>query len=604
MPLASLIAPFATLAVLWLAGLGLASLAAPRAPVEAQAALAPLVTAAILFVTSPIVLAGVPPLAAVAAVLGSAALVTVVRARCSIQLARKASVPASLACLAIVLSSGSALTHRTWAATSSGNLDSYIWVSQARSLKDGPPRGKAATTPDRVAYDLLKHRNWPTAIPVGLAELSAVQHADPVNEYGVFAVVIDGLLALAVFFGARGCLRWSGRRSAVAAGIVTANGLVLLSSFYGWQAQILLTIAVTLFVLTVPQGFDRRSRLRDSIAPSLFAASAVAVYGWTMTPFVVVAGAVTVASRLRGPATEWTRRQFAARLGTIAGLTCVFGCVAIARAGVTIADGAQHPSALTLGGWNQYAWAYPSDALGLVPRTPHDTPGIAWVLLAITVATVLLGLGIRSARSFRNPRGFVLVAAAVTIVAELAALAASGSSPYTSLKLMAYSSPLLTLLALSPRLRMSPHADRRGVPMRVRALGIAIAEVMAICLFAVTTGTSMFLGLQRTHPATEVLAAARAADGLPRHKVIQLAVDDSWDQIWLAYFLRDRPLALQQPAIVFKGYSVSDAAHALAYDTPADFAIALKRPGGEPSVWQRGNLAIYALKHRRPARSG
>jgi hypothetical protein len=597
MPLASLIAPFATLAVLWLAGLGIASLVASRAPLDAQTALAPLVAAAIVFISSPIVLAGLPPLAAVAAVLGSAALVSVARRRHSLRLARRAAIPAAIACLAIGLAGIPALKHQTWAAGTPGNLDAYVWVSQARSLEDGPPRGAVATTPDRVAYDLLEHRHWPTAIPGGLAELAAVEGVDPVQAYGVFAVVIVALLALATFFGARGCLHWSSRRSAVAAGLVTANGLVLLSSFYGWQAQILLTTAGTLFVLTVPQCFDRRARARDCVAPSLFAASAIALYGWTMAPFIVIAGAVSLACRRRGSAAEWTGRRFFGRLGTIGALTCAFGCVAIARAAVTLVDGSQHASAVQLGFWNQYAWAYPSDALGLVPRGPRDVPGAAWEVLAMTVAAVLLGMGIRSARSFRNPRGFVLIAAGGAIVAELAALALSGSSPYVSLKLMAYSTPLLTLLALGPRLHTSPGTDTRTVAVRGRVLGVAIADLMAVCLFAATTGSAVSIGVHRTHTATQVRAAARAAEALPPRKVILLDVGNGWNQVWLAYFLRDRPIALRQPSIVFTGYSAADEAHAQAFTTPADFAI--RKRVGRPSVWRGKSLAIYPT-----ARSG
>src|SRR4051812_47304009 len=81
MSLASLIAPYATLAVLGVAGLGAAGLIAPRAAPDAQAALGPLVTSAVLFVTTPLLLVGVAPRLLVGSVLGLLSLVTVARHR-------------------------------------------------------------------------------------------------------------------------------------------------------------------------------------------------------------------------------------------------------------------------------------------------------------------------------------------------------------------------------------------------------------------------------------------------------------------------------------------------------------------------------------------
>jgi hypothetical protein len=499
-----------------------------------------------------------------------------------------------VACLAIALAAIPALKNKTWAAETPGNVDAYVWVSQARSLEHGPPSGAAATTPDRVAYERLEHEHWPTAIPGGLSELAAVEGVDPVQAYGVFAVVIVGLLALATFFSARGCLHWSRRRSAVAAAIVTANGLVLLSSFYGWQAQLLLTSAGTLFVLTIPQCFERHSRTRDCIAPSLFGASAIALYSWKMSPFVVMAAAVSLVCWWRGSGARWTRRSFTVRVAAIAALTCAFGCVAITRAVVTLVDGSQHASAIQLSYWNQYSWASPSDALGLVPRGPRDVPGVAWEVLAAMCAAVLLVTGIRSARSYRNPRGVVLVAAAATILVELVALAAGGSSPYVSLKLMAYSTPLLTLLALGPRLR-TVQASPRTLLAHSRILTVVLVDLVALGLFISTTGSAISIGVQRSRTATQVRATARAAEALPPNKVILLDVGNGWNQVWLAYFLRNRRLAIREPSLVFTGYSTSDAAHAQAFDAAANFTI--RGAGGHPVVWHDQKLAIYATRN-------
>jgi hypothetical protein len=589
---ASLIAPFATLAILGVAGLGLAGLIASRAPREAQAALAPLIAAAVIFVTSPILLLGVPPLPLAATVLGLLALVTAMRHRHSAAIARRAAGPAVLACVALALYAGPALKHRTWAAATTGNQDAYVWVSQANSLAHGPPKGAARTTPDRVPYDLIAHRSWPTAIPGGVAELAAATRLDPVHAYGLFSVVIAGLLALAVFFGARGCLQWTQRRSALAMAVVSGNGVIMLSSFYGWQAQLLLTTAATLFVLMLPDCFDRRSGPAECLGPSLFAASAIAVYGWTFAPFVVVAGAVCWNCwRQWQAASSGSGRWFARRLSTVVGLTVAIGSVAITRALITLAHGSQHLTQSLQNFWNQYAWAFPSDALGLVPRSPRDTPGIGWEMLAGVVAAVLIVRGLRFARS--SPRGTVLVAASVTLIVELVVLVVTGSSPYPSFKLMAYSAPLFTLLVLSAR--ASRPADLRPtLTTRMSVIGIAIVNVLAACFFLASTSVAVFTGF-RTRPATRMFPTARAAEALPPRTVIQINVEDGWEQAWLAYYLRNRPIALQSPSLVFVGYSKNDAAHAEKFDVPADVVIRERSSG--PSIWSDGRFGIYAIKN-------
>jgi hypothetical protein len=597
MSLASLITPFATLAVLGVAGLGLAGLIAPRVPPEAQAALAPLIAATVIFIATPLVLVGVPPSFMAAAVLGPLTLVSIARHRCSIRAARGAALPAILACIAVALYATPAFRHGTWAAATTGNQDAYEWVSQANSLERGPPGGPAGKTPDRIAYDLLSNGAWPTALPGGLAELAAATRVDPVQAYGVFSVAIAAMLALAVFFGARGCLHWSKRRSTIATALVSFNGLILVSSFYGWQAQLLLTTAGTLLILMLPNCFERQSGIRDCIGPSLFAASAIAIYGWTATPFVVVAAAVcAVWSRRRGPDAV-SARTFALRLGATVLLSVLLGADGIVRALITLAHGAQHLSPTVLNYWNQYAWASPSDALGFVPRTPRDAADIGWELLAGTIAAVLIVRGLRSAHSSRNLRGKVLLTASLTIFAQLIALVITGSSPYPSLKLMAYSTPLLTLLVLGSQFSRSRIGEASGQAARLRALGTALVNVLAACLFLTTTASALSSGLSQTLPATRVLPVARAADSLPADKVIRISVEDAWDQVWLAYFLRDRPIALDAPSIAFVGYSASEEAHALAFDAPANVVIRERSPG--PSIWHDNRFGIYPV--RQPA---
>jgi hypothetical protein len=76
--------------------------------------------------------------------------------------------------------------------------------------------------------------------------------------------------------------------------------------------------------------------------------------------------------------------------------------------------------------------------------------------------------------------------------------------------------------------------------------------------------------------------------------VIRIAVDDTWDQVWLVYFLRDRPVAVPSPSVAFVGYSAKDAAKARRFDARADFVIRELSPG--PALWHDSKFGIYAIK--------
>jgi hypothetical protein len=180
----------------------------------------------------------------------------------------------------------------------------------------------------------------------------------------------------------------------------------------------------------------------------------------------------------------------------------------------------------------------------------------------------------------------------LTIILELVALLVSGSSPYTSLKLMAYSAPLLTLLVIGSRKTQSRATGQRAACLI--AFGTALVNVLAVCLFLATTAVAMWTGIAKTRPATEARPAARAATALPSGKVILIAVKDTWDQVWLAYFLRDRPVAVLSPSVAFVGYSAKDAAQARQFDAQADFVIRELSPGSP--VWRDSSFGIYAIK--------
>lgn len=582
----TLLLPVAGLALLWVSGLGAADLLATRMQPDARAALAAPLAAAVLVCSSPLVLIGVSPSVVALAVLGLLGALTVARARVVVRVTRKAGWPALVAAVALAVTAVPALRDGTWSASSYGNGDPYVWVSQARSLSDGPPASPASAFPDRVPYELITKGHWATGLPVGLAAVSALGGLDPAEAYEAFAVIISSLLVLGVFAVARGCLAWSSRLAAIAAGGVAANGLLLMSAYFGWQAQLLMTVFGTLAILTLPVCMDRKALARESLLPALFVAAGIATYGWVFAPFVGVAGAVALACWLVRARSSVGRRRIAVRAGAVAGLTIVLGLVPIIEAIRSYAEARGRFDPSILQSWAIYDWAFPSDALGLIARAGVEkTPGTGWSIWAIAVTVLLLGAGVARARAFRNPRGYVVVAATAAILALLAALAVTGASPYTSMKLMGYAAPLFTLLALSAFVPRKPRGTRVG---RLRMLG-SLAGV----LFGFTTAATIAYAAIWTRPASEVESAVAAARRLAPNGGLRIAVEDTWRQVWLVYYLRDRRLSVRSPSVYLTGFSAAAYAKHRSFTSPASYAIGRARPG--PAVWRGSGLEIYRL---------
>jgi hypothetical protein len=582
----TLLLPVAGLVLLWVSGLGAADLLAKRMRLDARAALAAPLAAAALVSASPLVLAGVSPYAVALAVLGLLGALTVARARVVARVARKAAWPALIAVLALAVSAAPSLRNGTWSATSYGNADPYVWVSQAKSLSDGPPALPRSAFPDRGPYELITKGHWATGLPVGLAAVSSLGGLDPAQAYEAFAAIISALLALGVFAAARGCLRWSSRLAALASGAVATNGLLLMSSYYGWQAQLLLTAFGTLAILTLPVCMDRKALARESALPALFIAAGVATYGWIFAPFVGVAGAVALACWLVRARSSVGRRRIVVRTGAVVGLALVLGLVPIVEATRSFAEARGRLDPAVLRVWANYDWAFPSDALGLIARAGVvKTPGTGWSICAIAVAVALLSAGVTRVRAFRNPRGYVLVAAAAAVLALLAALALTGASPYTSMKLMGYAAPLLTLLAVSA------FAHRR--PRGTRVSPLRILGRFASVLFALTTAVTVAYAVIWTRPATIVDGAVAAANRLPQNDGIRINYKDAWHQVWLVYFLRDRPLSVNWPSVYLTGFSAAAAAKHHSFTSPASYEIAPVHRG--PAVWRSSGAGIYRL---------
>jgi hypothetical protein len=590
----TLLLPVAALVALWLSGLGAISLLAPRMDAGARAALAAPVAAAVLVCASPLVLVHASPGLVAAVVLGCLGLLSVLRVRSILGIIRGAAAPAAIAALALVLSAAPALRQGNWVATSFGNADPYVWVSQARSLSSGPPPAPASTFPDRVSYEMVTKEHWPSGLPVGVGAVAALGRLDPANAYEAFAAVVAALLVLAVFGIARGVLLWRGRLSAIAGVAVAANGLLLLSTYFGWQAQLLLTVFGTLAVLTLPAVFDRRAGRRETILPALFLAAGVATYGWVFAPFLALTAAAALACSVRAPRSSVGRRAIAKRFAGVSTLTLVLGFVPIIEAvwRYSVARGRFDSSVLRT--WSHYDWAFPSDGLGLIIRAGTErSPGAGWTAFALTIASVLLVLGALRTRSPRNPRGYVLVVTAAATIVSLAGLAVVGSSPYTSLKLMGYASPLLTLLALSSFVARpsKPSADVAGT---LGHLGRAILIAATAISFVITTAFTIGYAVKWVRPATVVDPVASAAGRLPAYDAVQIDYTDAWRQSWLVYFLRDRRLAVPRPSVYLTGFAPADKARSPSFATPAMYAVAPRHRGS--SVWRGSGGVLYRIR--------
>ena len=589
----TLLLPVAALATLWIAGLGVTSVLTPRMPRDAQAAFAPAVAAAAVVCASPLALLHISPAAVAGAVLAPLLVMTAWRTRVSVAVARRAAVPVAVAVFGLLLNAAPALKGGTWVATSYGNADPYIWVSQARSLSDGPPPAPAASFPDRVSYEMLTKDHWPAGLPVGLGAVASLEGLDPVDAYEAFAAVISALLALAVFGIARGCLHWRLRLSAVAGALVAANGLLLLSTYFGWQAQLLLTVFGTLGALTLPVTLDRRATAVELVVPALFLAAGIATYGWVFAPFLALAGVVAGTAWLRDPRSSVGRRAIAIRVGRVAALTVVLGLVPIVEAvwRYSVARGHFDPSVLKT--WSGYDWAFPSDGLGLVVRVAtRKSPGAGWTALALAVAAVLLVRGSMQARSSRNPRGYFLVAANTAAVAFLVLLAIAGSSPYTSLKLMGYAAPLLTLLALASFSgRSSPSAA--DTLSSVRHVGSALAVAAAAIAFVFTSAFTVGYALKSVKPATVVDRVVAATERLPATDAVRIDYADAWRQSWLVYYLRDRRTAVPKPSVYLTGFAPADLARHPSFSSPASYAVAPRHHGR--AVWRGAGGVLYRI---------
>jgi hypothetical protein len=582
--LAVLLLPLAGLAILFGAGLGVADLLGRRLPAQARAALAAPLSAAVLTSASPLAQLGLRPSQLALVVIGLLGLVTLARARRLEQTVRRAGAPLLVAVLALALSSAPAIRHQTSAVAGFGNGDPYYWVSQARALSHGPVSAPARLYPDRVAFDLISISHSPVALPVGLAQVAALGGKDPVDAYEAFGSLIFALLAVGVFFVARGCLHWRSRLATAAGVFVSANGYLLFASYNGWQAQLTLTAFGTLAVMTLPACFDRKALGRERLLPAIFMAASIATYGWLFAVFAGLGLAVALACTFTQIRSSVGRRRMVWTLGAVAGLGLILGFVPTVNAvrALSVSRGNGQANAAELANWSTYSWAFPSDALGLIVREIDlKSPGTGWVVLALAVAIALFAVAATRIRTFRNPRGLALAAACTALLGGLLLLGLKGSSPYLSMKLMGYGAPLFTLFALSI------FAGRRARPRRITVIAMA-----AVVLFCLTSLLSLSVGIVSATRATAFQSIVAATASLPRSSVIRIDYPDVWHQVWLIYFLRERRLAVPDPTIYLEDVEYNGA-KPVQFDAPASYAIGPTPQG--TVLWSQNGMYLYAL---------
>jgi hypothetical protein len=569
--------PLAGLAGLFVMGAGLAALLGRDLPRDAQAALAPLCGAALVICASPLVAAGVPVgvfgLGCLAAG-GAITLAVLPRARAAML---AGAAPLAAAAVPFVLAALPRLARGSWTLSAFGNSDLYLWASQARAFLHGPVAGPVTLHPDRLAYDRIADQGWAVALPVGDALLALVSGREPYEVYSALAVLVGLMVPLAVYVCARGCLGWSRGWSAGAAALLGLNAGVLYAGYYGWHGQLLGTAFLVLAAASLRLGLERS--IRAQALAALSAAAALGSYRLPLAPVIAGTAAVVVAAYVLGHPSE--RRRALAAAGGAAALFAVFAAGSL----VPLARGLTRflSSQLAEPGWDGYTRAPVAQALGLVPPPvePGATEGAALGALALVLAIGLIVAGIVVTARGRGPRRDFLLATGGLVAAGALVLAAPPFSPYLSMKLLAYGTPFLTLLALTP------FAAARRRPLPMLAAGVVAA---ALVLGSSASLTDRSLHYLRTPPALAGLAAT--ARSLPDGAVVSIDVPDPWMQAWAIYTLRDVRLSTAEPSVLLTG--MGSGLDAASFSHPARYALAYDN--GRGGLWRGGGLALRELR--------
>jgi hypothetical protein len=502
---------------------------------DVRAALVLPVGAAIIACCSTFTLLGVPVRVIGLALAVAGAVAIVVSRRRIWMLASKLVVPAAVGLVALSFASVPAVSSRSWDAASGGNGDLYFWASQSRAFLDGPAAAPSTKYPDRDMYEWVTERHYPFGVGFSLTLLSLATARAPDAIYSALAALINVVLALTVFALARLALRWTPTRAAIAALLVGGNAFLLFATFFGWQAQLLLTSFSLLSLAGTYAALERGPVPAFVLLGGLGAAAAICTYGVAFAPFFVL-GAVVILAYRAIHSDHDSRRRVNRSITAVALLTLAVAFVPIARALVVTGSQAGFFSKAFVCGSCQVG--LPSESLGLVPRLGEaERASSGWSLLSLAVATPLFALGFAGAR--RETARAILVWASAAALTSIVLLGMFGPNPYLSMKVAGYAAPLLTLTAL---------AGRRPQALRLipRISWFTIASVAGV-LFLASTGVAEFRAVQLDLHSGAMAGLSEAAKRIPPHARVEIDVRDAWRQAWALYYLRDRQLVVRHP---------------------------------------------------------
>ena len=571
--LALLGAPIALFGVLTVVGLGLAVTLGKRFAPDAQAALAPIVGFSIFATSSVLLSVGVPavPLGLVVLVLPS--VLTAALWRRVRPALRACGRPFAIALVALFLAGAPNLASGDWTVRTylGHTTDAYFWISQARSLYEGPPKAPSSMYPDRVAYERVQEQHWAVALPFVTGEAAWLSGSDPAEAYGVVAAFVACLVALAAFLCARECLEW---RPNVAAGLALAlavNASLLFASYFSWQQQLIGTGLGFASLTVLRLSLEPPASWRLPILAAFLAAAALASYRMAFAPYFGAMLAVVIGSYLITH-NAFERRQALRSLLRFAALLVVLGAVSL----FALVEGSQ--TFLALGVNTSFKNHFPSgnvpEALGFFPRL--FGAGFDWGVIAAAAALPLFIVPLaRLRRSPAKRKDFVLGSTLAVIGAYGFLLATKAFPPYTSFKLLAYATPFLLLVVFG--------AGWLSKPSRVRTAGIA-GLALLLCtsaLVAVVAGSRNSVGAQ----GLTGLAAVAPELG---QGVVSVRVVDPWEQAWATYYLRDVPLSVERPSLVLVGVAMRRPPSI--YRHPR--AAYVLREGSRGSIWNGDGLAL------------
>jgi hypothetical protein len=350
---------------------------------------------------------------------------------------------------------------------------------------------------------------------------------------------------------------------------VSANALLLYSTFNGWQAQIALTMFGTLSVFTLRLALEGRGRREQALA-GLFVAAAVATYGVAFAFFALLLAVVVGAYVASHRPVLWHRvGSVLVGVGVVA---AALGAVPLVRMARALAGGGFEESPA----WAGYARGLPPEALGLIPRIGTAMrPPTGWSILA-SIATIGLLVLVLVPVTRRYQRRDLLLGTCGACLLTIGLLQLPSASPYLSIKFAGYSAPLVTTLAVGLFATAS-----RFPRTRVAVVGAAA------CCFAFSTGIvyqEVRLHLQTLGPLKPLESALTA---VPKDARVGVALRDGWNQSWALYFLRGHRLVVLEPTDYLTGFGYGGRKLPTGnYEYLVDYASA------DPATWKSAGLVL------------